>query len=329
MNCCEIKKGFLSAFLQKCPLVPVTHQNIIEGLYFYTLPNDPVVYDKYGNDVEDWVGERSCIRYFCDIYGEDGWEIMTPIDQMYDTPLFGDDNTPLSPIYAKLINLRRRGGLMIEYLTCSDFSGIVVPNKSNDGKIGCDTPLTVGNAKLTLASVYGRMMYQSDTNASMIRAMTDEELAKSRVDQINMYCGKSDLMYIGDFTGIASTEEEAIQKELEWLHSKPNNCNDTGSVPEDKETKLAFKIADRFISIHAIDGGYDYSIMGEDYKEIDGGVYDRSDISIRGALKDIVEDLKGSSCDNGTKGVISNEDELIPIDYDELYEKVESAKHNT
>ena len=35
-----------------------------------------------------------------------------------------------------------------------------------------------------------------------------------------------------------------------------------------EETELAFQIADRYISIQEVDGGYDYSIMGADYKEM-------------------------------------------------------------
>ena len=93
------------------------------------------------------------------------------------------------------------------------------------------------------------------------------------------------------------------------------------------ETELAFQIADRFISIQETDGGYDYSIMGADYKEIDGGVYDNPNVSIREALNDIVEDLKDNPFDNGARGNISDKDELIPIDYDGLMEKVEAADH--
>ncbi len=80
------------------------------------------------------------------------------------------------------------------------------------------------------------------------------------------------------------------------------------------ETELAFQIADRFISIQETDGGYDYSIMGTDYKEIDGGVYDNPDVSIREALNNIVEDLRENPFDNGARGNISENDELIPID---------------
>ena len=97
------------------------------------------------------------------------------------------------------------------------------------------------------------------------------------------------------------------------------------SLKGEQETELAFQIADRFISIQEVDGGYDYSIMGADYKEIDGGVYDNPDVSIREALDDILTDLKDNPFDNGARGNIRDNDELTPIDYDGLMEKVEAA----
>ena len=92
-----------------------------------------------------------------------------------------------------------------------------------------------------------------------------------------------------------------------------------------EETELAFQIADRYISIQEVDGDYDYSIMGADYKELDGGVYDNPDVTIREALTDIVDDLKAAPDHNGAKGSIKEKDELIPIDYEGLMEKVEEA----
>ena len=97
------------------------------------------------------------------------------------------------------------------------------------------------------------------------------------------------------------------------------------TLESEQETELAFSIADRFISIQEVDGGYDYSIMGSDYKEIDGGIYDNPDVTIREALHDILEDLKSQPDYNGAKGNIQREDELIPMDYDGLMEKAEEA----
>ena len=103
------------------------------------------------------------------------------------------------------------------------------------------------------------------------------------------------------------------------------------SLKGEQETELAFQIADRFISIQEVDGGYDYSIMGADYKEIDGGVYDNKsngvgyDVSIREALDDILTDLRENPFDNGTRGNIRDNDEWIPSDYDGLMEKAEAV----
>ena len=97
------------------------------------------------------------------------------------------------------------------------------------------------------------------------------------------------------------------------------------TLESEQETELAFSIADRFISIQEVEGGYDYSIMRADYKEIDGGIYDNPDVTIREALHDILEDLKSQPDYNGAKGNIQREDELIPMDYDGLMEKAEEA----
>lgn len=104
-------------------------------------------------------------------------------------------------------------------------------------------------------------------------------------------------------------------------------------VMEEQETELAFQIGDRYLMIHETDGGYDYSVMGLDYREIDGGVYDNPDIGIREALADIVEDLKAPRFDEQTgtyyhsleQGNIMVNDELIPMDYEEMEEKVDEA----
>ena len=109
----------------------------------------------------------------------------------------------------------------------------------------------------------------------------------------------------------------AMQKDLK-LETEPKKA---------AETELAFQIADRFISIQETDGGYDYSIMNMDYKEIESGVYEKTGVNIQEIADDIVDDLREDPFDNGVKGSIGDDDELIPIDYDGLMEKVEAADH--
>lgn len=92
------------------------------------------------------------------------------------------------------------------------------------------------------------------------------------------------------------------------------------------DRELAFSIADRYILIHETDEGYDYSILGEDYREIDGGVYDDSNVTIREVLQGIVEDLKQNPDINGAKGRITGDSELVSVNYGELEEKMENAE---
>ena len=109
---------------------------------------------------------------------------------------------------------------------------------------------------------------------------------------------------------------------MEW----ENPYIDTSSHTTDRtETELAFKLADRYISIQEASEGYNYTIYDMDYRELDGGVYDNPDITIRQALDEIVKDLKEPTHRSELEGSIRTDDELIPIDYDGLMEKAEQA----
>ena len=92
-----------------------------------------------------------------------------------------------------------------------------------------------------------------------------------------------------------------------------------------KETKFAFQIADRFVSIQETESGYDYSIMDMDYKEVEGGVYENTGVDIQVIADDIVDDLREDRFENGAGGSISDDDEIIPIDFDELTESIANA----
>ena len=94
---------------------------------------------------------------------------------------------------------------------------------------------------------------------------------------------------------------------------------------EPRETELAFKVADRIISIQECEEGYDYSIMDEKFCEIDGGVYDNPDVDIRYALLDIVDDLASHPDTNGAKGNISSDTKWEQLDFDEVSEQMDIA----
>lgn len=89
------------------------------------------------------------------------------------------------------------------------------------------------------------------------------------------------------------------------------------------EQELAFGIEDRYIFAQSVDEGYDYTIYDMDGKELDGGVYDNPDISIYEAVNDIVEDLKQKPDTNGTKGAITAESKLNPLNCEEFRDELE------
>ena len=97
------------------------------------------------------------------------------------------------------------------------------------------------------------------------------------------------------------------------------------SSMEEKETQLAYQLEDRIIRIQECDGGYDYSIMDKNYREIDGGVYDDPDADIHYVLLSIAEELKMYPDTNGTKGNITMDSKLIPLDFDEVVMNEEEA----
>ena len=93
----------------------------------------------------------------------------------------------------------------------------------------------------------------------------------------------------------------------------------------EKETQLAYQLEDRIIRIQECDGGYDYSIMDKNYREIDGGVYDDPDADIHYVLLTIAEELKMYPDTNGAIGQINMESRLIPLDYDKVVMNEEEA----
>ena len=68
--------------------------------------------------------------------------------------------------------------------------------------------------------------------------------------------------------------------------------------------------------------------MNMDYKEIEGGVYENTGADVQEIADDIVDDLREDWFENGAGGSISDDDEIIPIDFDGLMESIANAVQN-
>lgn len=93
------------------------------------------------------------------------------------------------------------------------------------------------------------------------------------------------------------------------------------------ESEMVFSIGNRYIYIQDATEGYDYTIYGLDMKEIDGGVYDDSDIAIYEALDEIVADLREYPDGNIVKGSVRKDSPLVPVNLDEFEEAVERSQY--
>ena len=101
------------------------------------------------------------------------------------------------------------------------------------------------------------------------------------------------------------------------------------------QTEFAVHIADRYILMHECDGGYDYSILNEQYHLLDGGVYDNPDITIQRAMDMVIADLKEPRFsavteqyyrDEYLQGEVYAGSEVEIVDYEKLSEKAEEAE---
>ena len=82
------------------------------------------------------------------------------------------------------------------------------------------------------------------------------------------------------------------------------------NLEEQVFSELAYEVGERYFAIQRTEEGYDYSFYDEDFRLMDGGVYENDEISIEEAAEELLED-------EGWTG------ERIRGDYDQLREKVE------
>ena len=56
------------------------------------------------------------------------------------------------------------------------------------------------------------------------------------------------------------------------------------------DAEIAYKIGDRYFTIQHTEGGFDYTFYGDDYRELDGGIYENPGLTIEEAIEEILED---------------------------------------
>lgn len=88
--------------------------------------------------------------------------------------------------------------------------------------------------------------------------------------------------------------------------------------------ELAYKVENRIFVIHECDEGYDYSIISDNYRLIDGGIITDPSMLMTEALCAIIRNL-ATDPDALKRGNVSVNSERISQDYEEVFEKMEEA----
>ncbi len=107
--------------------------------------------------------------------------------------------------------------------------------------------------------------------------------------------------------GISPVVEETGEGRTE----EPEELED----PWEDEEGYACETGKGYFSIQETEGGYDYTFYGEDYRVLDGGIYENPAVTVREATEDILAD-EGLSAEK-----------MMTVDYGWLMEKAEEAGH--
>ena len=145
---------------------------------------------------------------------------------------------------------------------------------------------------------------------SELQGQTQSETLEAIYEQFNIahpedYRGHSlsvsDIVVLNDGKKVTAHFVDSIS--FEQLDSFLN-------LEEQVLSELAYEVGERYFAIQRTEEGYDYSFYDEDFRLMDGGVYENDQISIEEAAEELLKD----------EGWIG---ERIRGDYDQLMEKVE------
>ena len=147
-----------------------------------------------------------------------------------------------------------------------------------------------------------KLVYVGELSGNM---SLDDIFEKFNIDRPEDFRGHSlsvsDIIVLNDGKKVTAHFVDSIS--FEQLDSFLN-------LEEQVFSELAYEVGERYFAIQRTEEGYDYSFYDEDFRLMDGGVYENDEISIEEAAEELLED-------EGWTG------ERIRGDYDQLMEKVE------
>lgn len=118
--------------------------------------------------------------------------------------------------------------------------------------------------------------------------------------------------------GLETLEDiEAVSLSGKWVNPESREALRMAETYLDNhDTEIAYHLesAGRYFAIQTVSDGYDYTFYDNQFRELDGGVYDNPEVTLEEAMEDILGDegLSGADCK--------------VMDYEELQEKANEAE---
>lgn len=108
--------------------------------------------------------------------------------------------------------------------------------------------------------------------------------------------------------GFVGVFQKAVREQVK---QKESVVDEVGTLDEEQQ---AYRTEKGYFAIQTATEGYDYTLYDENYRDLDGGVYDNPEVTMEEARKDILlsENISPDSCEK--------------ISYDELMEEVEKVE---
>ena len=138
-------------------------------------------------------------------------------------------------------------------------------------------------------------------------AVENENISDAEQAAVDAMLGITNNTQVADETVADDSEEVVVEPEAQ----EEKKCYNYDPP------KIAVQVADRYLGIIGNDEGYEYTIYDEEYNEVDGGMYDNKNVSIKELLDILLIEIK-SSPNPIVKGSTTNTSGHQVINYNDL-----------
>lgn len=212
-----------------------------------------------------------------------------------------DDFTGHSLSVSDIILIKRNGKVNVSYVDMIGY--VLLPDFYKEPSLRVVEQITESTKGFTAEGHFGTW------HSIQMQEFHNEKFFQMRHDEF----GKQ----VADI--IVNEQGQVIAEDL-WHGFSPEAMKLIGeylldkSLHDKKEAAYILSADKGYFLIHETDEGYDYTFYDQEYQELDGGIYDNLDVSLKEAIEDILNDT-GETIEN-----------IKETDYEKLEQEIEEAE---